>query len=154
MIYLSQFVSRQSVNTVGLPQRLSGKESTCQRRRPGFDPWVRKIPWRRKWQPTPVFLPGKSHGQRSLAGYSPWGCKGSDTTERRHSSLQNHLLLFRQQNDTSLTTSLKEHLPFSFLSGSLSHSKNLPCLGITYSFIVIYSKHTILCTVNIRQGKF
>ena len=42
---------------------------------------VRKIPWRRKWQPTPVFLPGKSHGQRSLEGYSPWGHKGSDTTE-------------------------------------------------------------------------
>jgi len=40
-----------------------------------------KIPWRRKWQPTPVFLPGKFHGQRSLAGYSPWGCNESDTTE-------------------------------------------------------------------------
>ena len=40
-----------------------------------FDPWVRKISWRRKWQLTPVFLPGKSHGQRSLAGYSPEGCK-------------------------------------------------------------------------------
>ena len=39
--------------------------------RPGFDPWVRKIPWRRKCQPTPVFLPGESHGQRSLVGYSP-----------------------------------------------------------------------------------
>ena len=39
--------------------------------RPGFDPWVGKIPWRGKWQPTPVFLSGKSHGQRSLAGYSP-----------------------------------------------------------------------------------
>ena len=44
-------------------------------KRVGFDPWVRKIPWRRKWQPTPVFLPGKSHGQRSLVGYSPWGHK-------------------------------------------------------------------------------
>ena len=43
--------------------------------------WVRKIPWRRKWQPTPAFLPGESHGQRSLVGYSPWGCKASDTTE-------------------------------------------------------------------------
>ena len=42
-------------------------------RRPRLDSWVRKIPWRRKWQPTPVFLPGESHGQRSLAGYSPWG---------------------------------------------------------------------------------
>ena len=40
-----------------------------------FDPWVRKIPWIREWQPTPVFLPGKSHGQRSLVGYSPWGHK-------------------------------------------------------------------------------
>ena len=48
----------------------------------GFDPWVRKIPWRRKWQPTPVFLPGESHGQRSLAGCSPWGRKESDTTKR------------------------------------------------------------------------
>ena len=38
-------------------------------RRPGFDPWVRKIPWRREWQPTPVFLPEESHGQRSLVGY-------------------------------------------------------------------------------------
>ena len=43
--------------------------------RPGFGSWVGKIPWRRKWQPTPVFLPGESHGQKSLAGYSLWGCK-------------------------------------------------------------------------------
>ena len=48
--------------------------------RPGFDPWVGKIPWRRKQQPTLVFLPGKSHGWRSLAGYSPWGCKEADMT--------------------------------------------------------------------------
>ena len=54
---------------------LSGKESACQCKIPGFDPWVRKIPWRRVWVPTPVFLPGKSHGQRSLVGYSPWGHK-------------------------------------------------------------------------------
>ena len=47
----------------------------------GFNPWVRKIPWRRQWQPTPVFLPGESHGQRSLVGYSPWGHKDLDTTE-------------------------------------------------------------------------
>jgi len=44
-------------------------------KRPGFDPWVGKIPWRRAWQPTPVFLPGKSPGQRSLVGYGSWGCK-------------------------------------------------------------------------------
>ena len=46
-----------------------------------FDPWVGKIPWGRKWQPTPVFLLGESHGQRSLAGYSPWGHQGSNTTD-------------------------------------------------------------------------
>ena len=56
---------------IGLRCWLSGKESACQCRRRGFDPWVRKIPWRRNWQSTPVFLSGKSHGQRSLAGYSP-----------------------------------------------------------------------------------
>ena len=59
----------------GLPRGLRGKEYTCQWRRHGYDPWVRKIPLRRKWQPTPVFLPGKSHGQRNLADDSPWGYK-------------------------------------------------------------------------------
>ena len=54
-------------------------EGRC--KRCGFDPWVGKIPWRRACQPTPVFLPSEFHGQRSLAGYSPWGGKGSDTTE-------------------------------------------------------------------------
>ena len=53
----------------------SGKESACHFRSHQFDPWVRKIPWRKKWQPTPVFLPGKFHGQKSLEGYSPWGHK-------------------------------------------------------------------------------
>ena len=51
------------------------KKFICQCKRWGFDPWVWKIPWSRKWHPTPVFLPGKSHGQRSLVGYSPWGHK-------------------------------------------------------------------------------
>ena len=68
----------------GLPWGLSSKVLTCQcrtRKRPGFSPWVRKIPWRRAWQSTPVVLPGESHGQRSLAGYGPLGLKESDTTE-------------------------------------------------------------------------
>ena len=72
----------------GLPWWLSGKETACQCRRPRFDPWVGKIPWRTKWQPTPVFLPGESHGQRSLAGYSPWGHKDSDMTEWVNSSIR------------------------------------------------------------------
>ena len=66
------------------PGGTSGKEPACQSRRHkrhGFDPWVRKIPWRRKWQPTPVFLPGDSHGWKSLEGYSPQGHKELDTTE-------------------------------------------------------------------------
>ena len=54
-------------------------------RRPGFDLGVGKIPWRRKGQPTPVFLPGESHGQRSLVGYSPWACKQSDTRRTKES---------------------------------------------------------------------
>ena len=46
-----------------------------------FNPWVKKIPWRRAWEPTPVFLLGESHGQTNLVGYSPWDCKELDTTE-------------------------------------------------------------------------
>ena len=48
---------------------------------PRFDPWVRKIPWRREWLPTPVFLPGEFHGQKGLVDYHPWGQKESDTTK-------------------------------------------------------------------------
>ena len=60
----------------GLPRGHTGKQSVSQCRRHKrcrFYPWVRKIPWRKKWKPTPVFLPGESHEQRSLVGYSPWG---------------------------------------------------------------------------------
>ena len=70
-----------TTNPKELPRWLSGKESAYQCRRRRFDPWIGKIPWRRKLYPTPVFLPGQSHGQRSLAGYSPWGREESDTTE-------------------------------------------------------------------------
>ena len=82
----------------------SGKEHTYQCRRRGFDSWARKTHWRRAWQPTAVFLPGESRGQRSLAGYSPQGRKESDTTELTsciysessqviHLGLEGHLLL-------------------------------------------------------------
>ena len=76
-----------------LPWWLGGNEPTCQCRRcrrHGFDPWVGKIPWRRKWQPIPVFLPGESKGQRSLVGYSPWGHSQTDTTERLNPHLPQH----------------------------------------------------------------
>ena len=88
---------------MGFPGGASGKEPSCQSRRHKrcrFDPWAGKIPWRKAWQlqysclenstdrgawqwhPTPVLLPGKSHGWRSLVGCRPWGRKESDTTER------------------------------------------------------------------------
>ena len=66
------------------PDGSSGKEPTCQSRtfrRCRFNPWVGKIPWMRKWQPTPIILSGISHGQWSLVGYSPYSWKESDTTE-------------------------------------------------------------------------
>ena len=64
------------------PYSSVSKESVCICRRSGFNPWVRKIPWRRKWQPTPVSVPGKFHGQTSLVGCSPWGHKELGMTER------------------------------------------------------------------------
>ena len=85
---------------VRLPRWHSGKESICQCRRHKrhrFDLWVGKIPRSRKWQPILVFLPGKSHGQRSLAAYSPQGCKESDTTEHR----QTHVNMSSLLNDTT-----------------------------------------------------
>ena len=66
-------------------KRFNSSSSSHHKRR-GFDPWVGKIPWSRKWQPTPVFVPGESHGQRSLAGYGPQDCKrvGHHLVTERH----------------------------------------------------------------------
>ena len=61
-----------------------GASICLQCRRPGFDPWLRKTPWSRKWQPTPVCLPGEFQGQRSLVGYSPWGHKESTQLRDKH----------------------------------------------------------------------
>ena len=72
------------MTSTGFPGGASGKEITChcrRHKRQEFDSWVGKIPWRRKWQPTQVFLSEESHGQRSLAGYNPWGDKESDLTK-------------------------------------------------------------------------
>ena len=74
--YLGSLVVWNVPQTLGLvPDGSAGKESACSVGDTGFDPWVRKIPWRRKWQLTLVFLPGKSHGQRSLVGCSSWSHK-------------------------------------------------------------------------------
>ena len=89
-----------------LPRRCSRKESACQcrrQKRQRFSSWVEKIPWRRKWQPTPVFFPGKSYGQRSLVGYCPWGRKELDMTEHTHSHTHTH------------THTLDEHLQAAYV---------------------------------------
>jgi len=84
---LQKFLQLTVFLYIGLPRWLSDKETAGQCRRREFDPWVGAIPWRRKWQPRPVFLPRESHGQRNLAGSSwrggagSWGCKELDTTE-------------------------------------------------------------------------
>ena len=73
----------------GFPDGVSGKEPACQCRRCKrceFDPWVWKIPWNRKWQPSPVLSPGKFRGQRSLVSYSPWGHRELDLTGRLNTS--------------------------------------------------------------------
>ena len=79
MLYLMVKTSAEK----GFPGGSDGKESTCQCRRcrVASIPGAGKIPWRRKWHPTAVFLPGESHGQRSLAGYNSWGLEESDTSE-------------------------------------------------------------------------
>ena len=88
--------------------RTGGKTPACQckrHKRCGFNPWVRKIPWRRKWQPNPVLLPGKFRGQRSLVSYRPWGCKEWDMAEQ---------LSTQEAKTPSLKYSKKEFLPNSF----------------------------------------
>jgi len=74
--FLASVVSNSRCTSSKEPASQCWRQKRC-----GFDPWVAKILWRRAWQPTPVFLPAESHGQRNLAGYSPWGSKKSDMTE-------------------------------------------------------------------------
>ena len=82
--------------------------------RPGFDPWVGKIPWRRKWQPTPVFLPGESHGWRNLVGYSPRGRRESDTTEWLHFHFQGSVSRAKQRSEAWHKLGNRNHsLPFN-----------------------------------------
>ena len=69
-----------------------------------MDPWIRKIPWRRKWQPSPIFLPEKSHGQRNLAGYSPYG----------HKRVGHNLVTNNKNNKQDLYAIMKESSPLCF----------------------------------------
>ena len=88
---------------LGFPGGASSVESSCQGRRHKcgrFDLWVGRISWSRKWQPAPIFLPGKSHGQRSLAAYSPWGHKEADVTEQLSPSEPSSIFSHWRYNST------------------------------------------------------
>ena len=113
---------------MAFPGGASGKEPTCQCRseRCGFDPWVGKIPWRRAWQPTPVLLSRESHRQRSLVGYSPWGRKESDMTEKTQYEVCNTCSLvfhatFKKVKITLRSPVMKDPGPM------LEHNQDLQC---------------------------
>ena len=126
------------------PGGTSGKEGSCQCRtwkRLRFSPWVGKIPWRRVWQPTLVFLPGESHGQRSLLGYSAWGHKEWDMTQKHH------LAEVKKDRETPIFSSIKKRLAL-----------HLSCLNIQYIWSFIYHLQPGLCllpmsTINIASTK-
>ena len=127
------------------PGGASDKEPTCQCRRCkrcGFNLWVGKIPWRRKWQATPVSLPGESHGQRSLEGYSPQDCKELDTTE---ASQHIHICpIFSASH-------IKNSILFSIEISSYFCSKSTVyiCGGLfldpilSYPFLSFYTQHSL-----------
>ena len=113
-VYPGLGVLDSSRHSVRLPRWHSGNESPCQCRRCGFDPWVRKIPWRRKCQPSPVVLPRKSHRQRSLVGFSPWGCKSerhnlATNNNNRHSLSQRCSTGFQRRWDKLSHQHLSDH---------------------------------------------
>ena len=111
--------------------------------RPGFDPWVGKIPWRRAWQPTPVFLPGESHGQRSLVGYSPWGHKESDTTEWL--STAQHIIIFKCLTDKTLRYKTVLHPLQSLLYlGTTRWSLWSWCLSLAWSLLWTWTQALLL----------
>ena len=82
----------------GFPGGASEKEPACQHRRGDFNPWVGKIPWRRAWQPTPVFLPGESHGQRCLKSYCLQGRKETQLKQFTIHALTEYLILYQTLN--------------------------------------------------------
>ena len=144
-----------------LPRWLSGKESACQGRRCKrcrFDLWVGKIPWRRKWQPSPVFLHGKSHGQRSLVGYSPWHHRESDTAERLNSSSSCRNSLLSQPNK-SQTPEGAGNRPSTAGAHPLEETLGFPRVQVMDSawplfYIESLSGHLAFCSSISSSGKW
>ena len=114
----------------GFPGGDNGEESAClcqRHKRRGFNPWLGKICWNRKWQPASVFLPGKFHGQRSLANYTPWNCKKSDTTELLSIHTRTHCLSTIHSKDWQFSSRV-QHTPFI----------NLNCGYVSGLFILVH----------------
>ena len=107
----------------------------------GFDPWVRKTPWRREWPPTPVFSPTESRGQRSLAGHSPRGCKELDTTE----GLSTHST--RRSGDVGVVCFI--FIPFLYLRIIAWYS----FLIFLFSFILLYNTVLVLPYMNMNPPR-
>ena len=114
--------------------RWEGVRLQC--RRPGFNAWVRKIPWRREWPPTPVLLPGEFHGQRSLVGYSPWDCENTTEDKEKdhlHFFILNHHCQKKSQGSI-LINILRPNVSFSVLSCLVAKS----CLTLGIPWIVAH----------------
>ena len=122
---------------MGLPCWLRGESICLPCRTPGFNPWVGKIPWRRKWQPTPVFLPGESHGQRSLVGYSPQGHKELDTTEQLHFTKQLHTYI--TQTKFPVCNMYMDFLDSVFFLLPKSKMHFLLVIFLAFSFLILIS---------------
>ena len=114
------------------------KEPACQCKGPKryeFDPWVRKIPWRRIWQPTPGLLPGESHGQKSLVGYSPWGPTESATTEAIQWALKPWTNFSYYSAITKVECPFLEQLVWRKIAFFKSQKRSFPCLKHTHPFL-------------------
>ena len=125
-----------SIHISGLPRWHNGKKPTCQCRRPRFVPWVGNIPWRRKWHSTPVDLPGKFHGQRSLAGYTPWGCKQSDTTEHAYT-----YVTIQWENIFSTPVGFRVLLPNQYSSFTTTQLQEISFAYFEHVLLKLYSNH-------------
>ena len=145
----------ETLLSIGFPWWFRGQSLYLQCRRPGFHLWVKKIPWRRNWQPTSVFLPGESHGQRSLVGYSPRGRKESDMIERLHF----HFTLLSISNLTSKNglqiSQVHDHLIIVQLNGGEStkcsgfKSSWVPEIIVSHSWLIsfLFAKIFILYSI-------
>ena len=141
------------------------KNPPRQCRRCGFDPWIRKISWRRKWQLTPVFLPGESHGQRSQGDYSPGDCKESNRSkwlEQQYSRMRNVLeLAYTSSQGGSLCISFQSHVQRHHASslksashGGETYPRKSAVLQISSSLKLLAFTSTLLNRFNEKRRRF